>query len=196
MEKSESSQTIPVVVVLEQRDIVGKFWVVPSWHLEAVLVGENIAFNNTAHSLGTEALAKATADNSLASPAADVSQSTATSKTGRETRSTQSIWPGYSVHLYRDACERYWHALIGERPLVYVVLREDEVDATVEPALVTIDYDEATAHAETDDQVLSADIPRELYQRMEAFVLDHYKPADFSKRKRKKWHAQDPRKQR
>jgi len=69
----------------------------------------------------------------------------------------------------------------------YVVMKEDEVDASTEPAIVTIDYDEATAHSETDAEVLTAEIPGELYRIMEQYVLEHYKPVAFEKRKRKNW---------
>ena len=99
----------------------------------------------------------------------------------------QTVWPGFKLVLYRDACERYWHALIGDKPLVYVVMQEDEADGSVEPALVTLDYDEALAYAETDATVLSAPITPSLYQLMERFVLQNYQPVAFKKRKRRNW---------
>jgi len=57
----------------------------------------------------------------------------------------------------------------------------------IEPVHVTIDYDDASAYAETDQLVLSTTIPPELYRYMEEFVLTHYKPQEFKKRKRRKW---------
>ncbi len=157
-----SRVSVPVAVVLEKRLVEGKFWSLPSWSLSAVLVGSGLA--NT----GAEG-----------------------ERVNEGKLPEQFLWSGFRVIFYKDACERYWHALIGERPLVYVVLREDEADGTVEPAIVTIDYDEAVAHTETDGQVLTADIPPELYQTMESFVLEHYKPAEFKKRKRKQWSDSD-----
>ena len=153
-----SRLSVPVAVTLEKRLIEGPFWQQPAWYLDAVLPGEHL---------------------------------TAQSDMGVKTADTEHgelfLWTGYRITLYRDACERYWHALIGDKPLVYVVCNEDETDGSIEPALVTLDYDEATAHAETDGKVLTAPIPRELYQLMETFVLDNYKPASFRKRKRKNW---------
>jgi len=135
---------------------------VPSWYLHGVVVGDSLA--HACH------------------PGEHVGQS--------EQGEIYSFG-GYKVTLYKDACERYWHALIGDKPLVYVVCNEevesDEHSLPVEPALVTIDYDEAISHAETDGLVLSTTIPAELYRYMEAFVLEHYKPKAFKKRKRKKW---------
>ena len=104
-------------------------------------------------------------------------------------------WSGFQLTLYKDACERYWHALIGDKPLVYVVCRDDtdEVDGpdssavSICPVIVTVDYDEATACAETDELVLTTPIPTDLYRYMEDFVLQHYKPQEFKKRRRKNW---------
>lgn len=163
-----SRVSIPVALVLEKQMIQGKFWSLPSWQLEAVLVGPQFDHEEAAG----EQLEQGAGKNDNA-------------------QNEYFLWSGFRVVLYRDACERYWHALIGERPLVYTVLREDEADGTIEPLLVTIDYDEATAHSETDAQVLTADIPRQLYEPMEAFVLEHYKPVEFKKRKRKKWSEKD-----
>lgn len=153
---------IPVAVVLEKREIKGAFWSQPAWELNAVLPGEHLG----------------------AKDARGV-------KTGSNEQAELYLWTGYQVTLYRDACERYWHALIGDKPLVYVVCREDETEGSVAPALVTLDYDEASAYGETDGTVLSTVIPPELYQKMEMFVLEHYKPKQFHKRKRKNW-SQSP----
>lgn len=168
-EIAANSLTVPVSIVLHKRMIEGKFWSVPSWSLEAVLVG---------HELSAEVAGE---------PLLKAGQQQASAEQGRD----HFLWGGYAVTLYRDACERYWHALIGEKPLIYVVLREDEADGSIEPALVTIDYDEATAHSETDAEVLTAPIPGEFYRLMERYVLQHYRPQEFKKRKRKNWSKDD-----
>jgi len=154
--------SLSVTVMLEKRLISTQRWQVPSWYLYGVVVGESITH-----------------------------QSNPGEKVGQSEQGDVFSFGGYKVTLYKDACERYWHALIGDKPLIYVVCNEevesDEHDLPVEPKLVTIDYDEALSHAETDDLVLSTPIPGELYRYMEAFVLQHYKPKPFHKRKRKKW---------
>lgn len=159
-----SRVSVPVAIMLEKRLIKGAFWTQAAWHLDSVLVGEHLAVGSDSYG-------------------------------GVKTAETDSgelyLWSGFRITLYRDACERYWHSLIGERPLIYVVCREDEADGTDEPAAVTVDYDEALAHSETDGKVLSTDLPRELYQLMETFVLEHYKPVEFKKRKRKNWSEDD-----
>jgi len=151
-----------VTVMLEKRLLKNQRWQLPSWYLHGVAVGDSVTH-----------------------------QQPAGQKVGSTDDGEIFSFGGYKVTLYKDACERYWHALIGDKPLVYVVCYEDvESDQhalPVEPKLVTIDYDEAISHAETDALVLSTAIPAELYRYMEAFVLEHYKPKPFEKRKRKKW---------
>jgi len=153
---------LPVIVLLEKRLSKTQRWQIPSWYLQGVAVGDSL-----------------------------VLQAKPGEKVGETPSGEIYSFGGYSVTLFKDACERYWHALIGDKPLVYVVCNEDvesdEHDLSVEPKLVTIDYDEAISHAETDGLVLSTDIPAELYRYMENFVLQHYKPKPFEKRKRKKW---------
>ena len=159
---------LPVTVVIERREIVRSFWTAPSWYLSGVLVGDGLA-----------------------------SMQSGTVVRESDERAERA-WSGFKVTLYRDACERYWHALIGDKPKVYVVCRETSAGddesgiADIEPIVVTIDYDEATAYAETDELVLSREIPGELYRHMEAFVLQHYKPKPFKKRKRKVWADGEP----
>lgn len=161
--------SLSVTVLLERRMISRSFWSMPSWYLHTVAVGDNVAVSDQLTSSATPA--------------------------GSTDQGQLFAWHGHKVTLYKDACERYWHALIGDSPLIYVVCRDDadDVDSTdpllaaVTPVIVTIDYDEATACAETDALVLSRPIPPELYRYMEAFVLQHYKPAPFKKRKRRNW---------
>jgi len=167
---SQRTLTIPVAVVLQRRMARGSFWEVPVWTLDSVLVGQEL--------LNSEA---------------DGEELVASDEQTTDSDSTRHLWGGFAVCLYRDACERYWHALIGDEPKVYVVMKEDEVDSSTEPAIVTIDYDEATAHSETDADVLTAEIPGELYRIMEQYVLEHYKPVAFEKRKRKNWKKGDRR---
>ena len=160
-------------MLLERRLVKRSFWSVPSWYLA------NVAVGNDLH---------------------------ASFKPGELAYKTDAgevfAWSGLTITLYRDACERYWHALIGDKPQVYVMCREveDEDDSedaaspgAIEPIHVTIDYDDASAYAETDQLVLSAGIPPELYRYMEKFVLTHYEPKEFKKRKRRKWSEGDGR---
>ncbi|MFK7995485.1 MAG: DUF3305 domain-containing protein [Granulosicoccus sp.] len=161
---------IPATVILERRTISRSFWSLPSWYLHTVAIGEHLV---TGHALsGGKGMVA-----------------------GQSDKGDLFAWSGFEVALYKDACERYWHALIGDKPLVYVICRDeaDDIDSSdtdtfsLQPAVVTVDYDDASAAAETDSPVLSAPIPSELYRYMERFVLTHYQPQEFKKRKRRNW---------
>ena len=163
-----SRPQLPVTVLLERRETRRGRWSVPSWYLAGVVLGDGLGGGRAD---GVEVRAGGT-------PSADGPPGSAV-----------HAWTGRAVTLYRDACERYWHALIGDRPLVYAVCREREAAPGIEPFLVTVDYDEASAFGETDALVLSTDIDPALYRRMEEFVLAHYRPQPFEKRRRKRWAA-------
>ena len=174
-----SRPTLPVTVLLERRETRRGRWSVPSWYLGGVLVGETFggeAVDGREVRTGGVGGESDVAGGSIAGGAAAPA-------------SAAHAWTGRAVTLYRDACERYWHALIGDRPLVYAVCREREAAPGIEPFLVTVDYDAASAFGETDALVLSTDIGPALYRHMEAFVLAHYRPKPFEKRRRKRWAA-------
>jgi len=98
----------------------------------------------------------------------------------------QHLWPGFAVHFYKDCAESYWYNLVGRTPSLFVICRESEGD-DLRPVRVTVNYDEATAHAEGDDAVFSVPIPNELYEPLERFVMDNYVPEPPKKRKRRDW---------
>jgi hypothetical protein len=151
----------PAAILLEKRMVKRQFWQSHAWYLDTVAIGDGVSSGTTPGDLAYR------------KPTGDVFR-----------------WTGFQVTFYKDACERYWHALISDEPKIYVVCRdphEADHDHDVEPASVTVDYDEALAFSETDDLVLSTAIPPELYRYMEAFVLSHYRPVPFKKRKRKTW---------
>ncbi len=162
--------SIPATVILERRMISRSFWSMPSWYLHTVAIGSHlVAGQQQSSQIGKSA--------------------------GKSDKGDLFAWSGFEVTLYKDACERYWHALIGDKPLVYVICRDetDETDGpdkdslSLQPIAVTLDYDDASAASETDSPVLSASIPGELYRTMERFVLTHYRPQEFKKRKRRDW---------
>jgi len=102
---------------------------------------------------------------------------------------SQWLWTGLSLVLFRDSAESYWYNLVGRRPALFLVCRED-ADGGLAPFTVTANYDEAGAHMEADDQVFSAPIPPELYLQLETFVMQHYQPRSPVKRKRVNWTEQ------
>lgn len=97
----------------------------------------------------------------------------------------QWLWRGLRVCLHRDSAESYWYNLVGRQPSLFLICRPG--DDGLEPYQVTADYDQAGAHMEADDTVFSAPIPPEIHVWLEAFVMQHYRPAPPKKRKRTNW---------
>lgn len=101
-------------------------------------------------------------------------------------QSRQYLWSGLTLTLYRDAAESYWYNLVGENPSLYVICgRRGEHELA--PLRVTVNYDEAAAHMETDTKVLSTRLPPQIYQWLESYVLNNYTPREPDKRQRKQW---------
>lgn len=98
----------------------------------------------------------------------------------------QYLYAGFSIRLYVDECESYYHNLMSATPRCYVVARKEENDTPI-PFLVSMSFDEAHAYLEGDEEVYAVDIPPELYRWIEAFVLTHYAPEKRLKRKRQNW---------
>ena len=101
------------------------------------------------------------------------------------------IYSGYQVRLHVDECDSYYHNLMSPRPHCFVVVRQDDDDDEPEPFLVSLSFDEAHAYLEGDDEVFTVDIPPEIYQWTESFVLAHYCPQQLKKRKRRDWKKEE-----
>ena len=101
----------------------------------------------------------------------------------------QFLWGGLRLDLYRDAAHSYWANLTGTQPSLFV-LCSDDGSGTLVPKIVTADQDEASSGVEVNDRVFSAPIPPEVYQYLEAFVVEHNVPEEKHKRKRADWSAQ------
>jgi hypothetical protein len=104
----------------------------------------------------------------------------------------QYLYSGLSVQLHEDECESYYHNLMSPQPGCYIVAGEAEAEGEAdnevpEPYLVSLSFDEAHAYLEGDEQVYAVEIPPELYQWTEAFILTHYIATKKTKRKLKNW---------
>ena len=101
------------------------------------------------------------------------------------------IYSGYQVRLHVDECDSYYHNLMSLTPHCFVVVRQDDDDDEPEPFIVSLSFDEAHAYLEGDDEVFTVDIPPEIYQWTESFVLAHYCPQQLKKRKRRDWKKEE-----
>lgn len=149
--------TVPVAVVMARSMVTGKNWSVPSWRVVGVVAGANLP--------GREAQAL---------------------PVHSDEKEEHFLWGGLRLELYRDAAESYWVNLTGKQPSLFVLCTEDE-NGRLEPRLVTADQNEACSGVEGDDRVFAAAIPPEVYQQIEAFVVEHHVPREKRKRKRTDW---------
>jgi hypothetical protein len=98
----------------------------------------------------------------------------------------QYLCSGLRVELYRDDAESYYYNLMGERPSLFVICRQEAGEA-LRPVLLTLSYDETVSYMEVDDAVYSVPMPPDIYRWVEKFVLTHYVPEKKKKRKRDDW---------
>ena len=151
--------SLPLAVIMARRMVDRGRWRVPSWRVAGVVAGAAVA---------------------------DVSVRGTTIRTDGDEE--QLLWGGLRLDLYRDAAASYWANLTGTQPSLFV-LCSDDGSGTLVPNMVTADQDEASSAVEVDDRVFSSPIPPEVYQYLEAFVVEHHVPEEKHKRKRSDWSA-------
>lgn len=101
----------------------------------------------------------------------------------------QYLFSGFKLLLHLDECESYYHNLMSPAPKCYVIAHQHEGEMPV-PFMVTLSFDEAHSYLEGDEEIFAVDIPPELYQWVESYVVAHYAPEERKKRKRKDWKKQ------
>lgn len=153
--------SFPVAVILEKYIVKRAFWSLPEWRLFGVVAGEAVG-----------------------------SGQLSCQQVRHEPEAQHFLWRGLNLKLHRDSCESYWLNLISDKPELYVVCENSDDDAdSLQPVLITANFDQAGAYVANEGRVLQAAMPPEIYKAVEAFVLQHFEPEVFVKRKRKKWHA-------
>lgn len=101
-----------------------------------------------------------------------------------------TLWTGFTLRLYKDETESYYHNLLAPTPHLYVLTR-NTAGGVPEPFLVSASYDEANAY-EGDCQTYPVALPPELYGWIEQFVLEHHRPEQRHKRQRRNWKEESP----
>lgn len=96
---------------------------------------------------------------------------------------TDFVWGGLVVQLVRSDAETYWFNLTSRRPALFVICREDPRNGLM-PVMVTLDQDEAMRQHEGEGEILSLPFPDWLAERVEHFVVTHFKPQPRRRRRR------------
>lgn len=151
------TESFPVSVVMERKDVRRGAWSVPSWRVLAVLTGERLA-DQPRHK-------------TLLQSADGVNQ---------------YLCSGFRIDLYRDAAEHYWFNLTGGRPALFVLCRADE-SGELQPWRVTADHTETQSLVESGGVAFPAPIPPEVLEVLERFITEHFRPEPARKRRRQRW---------
>lgn len=155
--ETESRIKIPVAVVLERTIDTSKKWVYPNWSIAAVIAGEDIQRQKEGLTIQNNE---------------DL---------------VQSFHGGLLLELFKDGSEGYWYNLLSDKPYLFVICEGEQGAMEIEPVFITANQDEATGHLESDDIVLSIQMPDEIRDLLEHYVVDHYQPVVKKKRKRRDW---------
>ncbi len=99
----------------------------------------------------------------------------------------QILYPGFTLTLYVDQCESYYHNLMSPQPGCFIIADSDNEQACPVPRMITMSFDEAHAYLEGDADIFAVPIPPELYVWTEQFVLENYFPEQRKKRKNNDW---------
>ncbi len=158
IENNETLQTVFYVsIVLERQRKQVKQWVTWDWSIAGVVVGKQSRGDGENCVLLRE-----------------------------DNKRVQYLHRNMRLELFKDGCEGYWYNLTSEKASLFLVCDVEDA-AMAKPLLITANQDEALAHMESDELVLSTSIPAEIYHPIEAFVIVNYLPATKKKRKRRDW---------
>ena len=158
-EDIENPSSFPVSVILERQPVLGHRWIKERWRGVGVVPGQR---NNEGHRRVS---------------------------IRKDEHGEQFMWTGFTMNLFVDDGVSYYSNLMGENPCVFIVCHrgEDGDEADLNPFIATVSYSEAASYMETDEEVFSVEMPREIYLWLERFVLENYRPEESKKRQRKKW---------
>lgn len=157
--ETQLPESFPISVMLESSPAKSE-WIDKVWKAIAVLVGNHVANNNSGNS----------------------------PQLIKDDQNTQHyICGGLNITLFKDECESYYFNLMSETPRCYVVAHVEDIEDAPDPFLISMSFDEAHSYLEGEDEIYAVDVPAELYQWTEAFVLHHYAPEKKLKRKRTDW---------
>jgi len=151
-------ERFPISVILERRVIQRGPIPIPQWDVVGVVAGDTISTPEDERCVVIHS----------------------------DSERTEILWPGFFLTLFKDSADSYWYNLTAATPSLFVICHEDD-EYELAPVHVSANYDEAGAHMEADDLVFSAQMPPEVYQWLERYVLDNYVPQQPRKRKRENW---------
>lgn len=106
----------------------------------------------------------------------------------------RSLFPGFTLELFRDEAEGYQLNLASGAPVWFVVWRIDDEDPSrAWPETVSVSYTEAGRWLDAQERVDNVPLPPELIAWLQAYTELHYQPEPKRRRRPQSFLAPDQR---
>lgn len=95
-----------------------------------------------------------------------------------------TLFPGFSLSLFRDECEGYHLNLTSGAPVWFVVWRIDDDDpSSARPETVSLSYNEAGRWLDAQEHVDNVPLGADLVAWLQAYTDAHYQPEPKKRRR-------------
>ena len=89
----------------------------------------------------------------------------------------RTLYPGFTLSLFRDECEGYYLNLTSGAPVWFVVWRVDEENPShARPETVSVSYNEAGRWLDAQEHVDNVPLGADLVAWLQAYTDEHYRP--------------------
>jgi Protein of unknown function (DUF3305) len=96
----------------------------------------------------------------------------------------RTLYPGFTLELFRDQGEGYWLNLSSGAPVWFVVWRIDDADPSrAWPETVSVSYHEAGRWLDAQERVDNVPLAPELVAWLQAYTDEHYRPEPKQRRR-------------
>lgn len=99
-------------------------------------------------------------------------------------RFQRTLYPGFTLQLFRDEAEGYHLNLESGAPVWFVVWRTDDEDPSrAWPETVSVSYTEAGRWLDAQERVDNVPLPADLVAWLRAYTDEHYRPEPKKRRR-------------
>ena len=96
----------------------------------------------------------------------------------------RTLYPGFTLELFRDEGEGYYLNLVSGAPVWFVVWRIDDEDPSrAWPETVSLSYNEAGRWLDAQERVDNVPLPAEIAAWLQAYTDLHYRPEPKQRRR-------------
>lgn len=99
-------------------------------------------------------------------------------------RVQRSLFPGFTLELFRDEAEGYYLNLSSGAPVWFVMWRIDDDDPSrAWPETVSVSYTEAGRWLDAQERIDNVPLPADLVGWLQAYTDEHYRPEPKKRRR-------------